>query len=123
VRPSVWSVRLATAAKADLEDIVQWTMRRFGAEQASVYRETISAALRALRNGPNIAGVRRRADIHQGLYTLHIARGRRQGRHLILFRLDQQDDRQLISVARILHDAMDVARHLPPEGLDPEAEP
>jgi toxin ParE1/3/4 len=115
VRSPTWTVRLASAARTDLEGIVRWTERRFGAEQARLYRETILSALQALRSGPSITGVRSRPDIHRRLYTLHVGRGRRRGRHVILFRLDQRNDRQVISVARILHEAMDFQRHLPEE--------
>jgi len=65
-------------------------------------------------------GVRARADIAPGLYTLHISRNRRRGRHIILFRLAQEQGQPLIVVGRILHDSMDIVRHLPPEAEENE---
>ena len=47
--------------------------------------------------------------------TLHVARGGRKGRHLILFRIDPTAPTPTIDVLRLLHDAMDIARNLPPE--------
>jgi toxin ParE1/3/4 len=72
---------------------------------------TLADALKALSGGPTVIGVRARADIRANFYTLHVARGRRRGRHFILFR----EERETIVVLRILHDAMELARHLPPD--------
>jgi toxin ParE1/3/4 len=52
------------------------------------------------------------------LFTLHVARKRRRGRHFILFRADTNPNRGLIDVLRILHDAMDLERHVPDEDDD-----
>jgi len=37
----------------------------------------------------------------------------RKGRHIVLFRVGPDQDREAIEVLRILHDAMDLQRHLP----------
>ena len=37
----------------------------------------------------------------------------RKGRHFIMFRTGHDKDRKVIEVLRILHDAMDLPRHLP----------
>jgi len=60
-------------------------------------------------------GARPRPEIGQGLFTLHVARGGRKGRHFILFRIDDSDGRRIIDVLRLLHDSMDLARHAPQE--------
>jgi plasmid stabilization system protein ParE len=44
-----------------------------------------------------------------------MSRNRRRGRHIILFRLAQEQGQPIVVVGRILHDAMDIVRHLPPE--------
>ena len=119
---SAWPVRLAAAAETDFREIVRWTAERFGADQARVYAETLSAALEALTAGPDIAGVRAREDIGAGLFTIHVARGGRRGRHFVLFRTGNDGDCDTIDVLRILHDAMDLPRHVPPPREDP-AEP
>jgi len=109
-----WSVRLAAAADADVHDILRWTTETFGTGQARAYAETLSAAVEALTAGPGIVGVRSREDIAEGLFTLHVARNRRKGRHFLIFRLSRMEGREVIEVLRILHDAMDISRHLPP---------
>jgi len=99
-------------ARADLRDIVVWSRDRFGVAQATLYRKTIFAAITDLSENPQRPGVRRRDDIVRGLRTFHIARRGRRGRHFILFRL--MEDVHAIGVVRLLHDAMDIAHHIPP---------
>lgn len=108
-------VRLATAAQADFEDILRWTVGRFGEAQARTYAETLSLALEALATGPNVIGARARDDIAQGIFTLHVARQGRKGRHFVVFRIGHDKGREVIEVLRLLHDAMDLPRHLPPD--------
>jgi toxin ParE1/3/4 len=111
-KPS-WRVRLSGPAQADVREIYRWTIGRFGVAQADAYLSLIDAALDALREGPEILGVRARSEIAPGLYTFHVGRGRRRGRHLVLFRVGEQGGRPLIAVGRILHDSMDIASHIP----------
>lgn len=115
VRPSSWQVRLADAAEEDFREIVRWTLQQFGETQARTYAQTLSAALISLSEGPAVRGARPREDIARGLFTLHVARKGLRGRHFILFRLGRGKNLQIIEVLRILHDAMDLARHLPPD--------
>ncbi len=82
-----WTVRLTAAAEADFEDILRWTVGRFGEAQARIYAETLSAALNDLG---------------------------RKGSHFVMFRVGRAPDREVIEVLRLLHDAMDLQRHLPP---------
>lgn len=106
----VWAVRLAEKAERDLLDALVWTTDQFGALQADDYLETLTLALEALTDGPNIVGSKVRDDIGLGIRTLHVARLGRKGRHLVVFRFA---DGQVIDVIRLLHDSMDLAKHLP----------
>ena len=96
-----WRVRLTAAGEADVRGIVLWTANRFGGAQARVYADTLSRAIRALAEGPAVPGARRRDDIAKGIMALHVARGGRKGRHVVV-----------IDVLRVLHDAMDLPRHV-----------
>jgi toxin ParE1/3/4 len=107
-------VRLTAAAEADFEDTLHWTVRHFGEAQARVYAETLSAALEALTAGPAALGSKARDDIGRGLFTLHVARQGRKGRHFVVFRIGKDQGREVIEVLRLLHDAMDLPRHVPP---------
>ncbi|MCC7410652.1 MAG: type II toxin-antitoxin system RelE/ParE family toxin [Gammaproteobacteria bacterium] len=108
-----WTVRLTAAAEADFEEILGWTVARFGKAQARIYADTVSAALNELAYGPTVVGARERNDILKGLFTLHVAREGRKGRHFLMFRVVRTPDRDVIEVLRLLHDAMDLQRHLP----------
>jgi toxin ParE1/3/4 len=61
--------------------------------------------------GPSIAGGNNRDEISPGLYSLHVARRGRHGRHLVLYRVANENT---IEIVRILHDSMDLSRHVPP---------
>jgi toxin ParE1/3/4 len=106
-----WTVRLSDAAEADYDDILRWTARRFGARQAAAYGGLLAASLARLERGPTVTRVRQRDEIGAGLCMLHVGH---RGRHNILFRIGSEPDRT-IDVLRILHDAMDLARHVPLE--------
>jgi len=113
-----WTVRLAAAAEADFRQILAWTRERFGKAQAFAYADTIALALEALHEGPETIGVKPRGDILKGLSSLHVARQGRKGRHFILFRVTRGAQPEVIEVLRILHDSMDLPRHLRDEGED-----
>jgi toxin ParE1/3/4 len=107
-----WPVRLSAAAEADFEHIIRWTSERFGDAQAIIYAETLSMAIAALTEGPAIVGTQSRDDILRGLRSLHVAREGRKGSHFILFRLAPRSSIDAIEILRVLHDSMDLARHL-----------
>ena len=108
----LWTVRLAGAAEADFSQIVRWTALRFGPLQARTYAATLSAALQALAAGPSVVGVKIRPEIGVAIHTLHVARNGRKSRHFIVFRVA---DGQVIDVLRLLHDGMDLQKHLSAE--------
>lgn len=112
--PRRWRVRLTAAAEGDFRGILLWTVARFGEAQARVYAETLSRALEALADGPMVVGSRARDEIAKRLFTLHVAREGRKGRHFVLFRVMRDQGENTIEVLRLLHDAMDLPRHVPP---------
>ena len=106
-----WRIRLSGVAERDIVEILRATLDRFGTRQAGVYRVTLLAALRDLGEGPGVAGSVARDEIMVGLRSLHVARGRRRGRHFVLYRVVGGD---MIEIVRILHDGMELAGHIPP---------
>ena len=114
-----WRVRLAATAEADVHKILRWTDENFGEAQARAYAETLSEAIEALTEGPWVAGAKARADIAKGLMALHVARGGRKGRHFVLYRVGSLAMPPAIDVLRLLHDAMDLRRHIGPEEDEP----
>ena len=105
-----WRVRLGAVAEVDFANILKWTTENFGARQATVYRETLVQAIGDLAKGPDLPGSRARDEIMPGLRTLHVARHGRRGRHFLLYRAVEG---RIIEIGRILHDQMDLKRHLP----------
>ena len=55
-----------------------------------------------------------RADHGIGPVALHVARQGRRGRHFVMFRVARAPDGNVIEVLRLLHDVLDLQRHLPP---------
>lgn len=107
---AAWKVLHTARAQRDHADIIRWTAERFGPEQARVYQATIRLAFAALRTGPDAMGVRQRDDIAPGIFTLHVARNGRKGRHFIVFRVN--GDERVMDVLRLLHDSMDLGQRL-----------
>jgi len=76
---------LGAAAELDSANILKCTAEHFGPGRAHAYRNTIVRAIGEIAHGPDVAGSRARDEILRGLRTLQ----------------------------RILHDGMDLPRHLP----------
>jgi toxin ParE1/3/4 len=113
-----WRVRLGAAAELDFANILKWTAENFGPRQSRVYRDTLVQAIGELADGPDAAGSKARDDIMAGLRTLHIARRSRRdiarrsrrGSHFLMYRAAPNST---IEIVRILHDRMDLQRHVP----------
>jgi toxin ParE1/3/4 len=105
-----WRVRLGAAAELDFANILKWTTENFGARQSRVYRNTIVQAIGELADGPDVVGSRARDEIMPGLRTLHVARHGRRGSHFLMYRVGLGS---AIEIVRILHDRMDLQRHIP----------
>jgi toxin ParE1/3/4 len=107
---SGWTVRLADRAAQDVEEILDWTFEQFGPLQLETYTEVISDALGALNAGPHLVDVRKRPEWGDALAALHVERRGCKGRHQLVFRVNETT--RLIEILRVLHDSMDVTRHL-----------
>jgi len=107
-----WVVRLAETAQQDLDSIYIWTYEHFGPTQAEHYRRVILNTLKDLREGPHVIGATSHAELPSHLRVLHVARKGRRGRHYAVFDAPATGG---IRVVRILHDSMDMRRHVPKE--------
>lgn len=105
-----WKVRLADQAARDIKDILDWTLLQFGPQQLEIYTDAINDALEVLIEGPRVVGVRWHPELGETIASMHVARLGRKGRHLIFFRVRAPES--AIEVLRILHDSMDVSRHI-----------
>ncbi|MEW5886414.1 MAG: type II toxin-antitoxin system RelE/ParE family toxin [Pseudomonadota bacterium] len=107
---SGWTVRLADRADQDIEEALAWTLEHFGPLQLEIYADIINAALEALNAGPHLPDVRKCPELGDGIATLHVARHGGKGRHLLVFFVDEAACE--VEILRVLHDSMDLARHL-----------
>ena len=105
-----WRVRLGGAAELDIANILKWTTENFGPRQSRIYRDTLVRAIGELADGPDVAGSKARDEIIRGLHTLHVARHGRRGSHFLMYRVATKTT---IEIVRILHDRMDLQRHIP----------
>lgn len=106
-----WTVRLVAVSERDYEEVIRRSAQDFGPLQAEVYAETLELAIDALREkGPKTIGVKEREEIGPGIFTLHAARSKRKASHFLVFRVLEN---RTIEILRILHDRMDLARHIP----------
>ncbi len=105
-----WTVRLVAVSEQDYLEVIKRSAQDFGTLQAEIYAETLGMAVNAVReHGPETVGVKQREEIGPGLFTLHAARQKRKARHFLVFRVL---DIRTIEILRILHDRMDLARHI-----------
>lgn len=107
-----WTTRLTAAARSDFDEIIDWTVDQFGPAQAIAYARALTALISELDARPSQPGMKERPELGKGIYTLHVARRGRKGRHFVVFRIVDQRAR-VLEVLRFLHDAMDLPRHLP----------
>jgi toxin ParE1/3/4 len=98
----VKSINYARRAKTDLEDITDYTACTWGAQQAKNYIREIRTQIAGIANGDVIAQSLQVA--RAGMFKCRI------NRHLIIF--EQTNDQ--VRVIRILHETMDVPRHIGP---------
>jgi toxin ParE1/3/4 len=104
-----WTIRISARARRDIVNALHWSVDQFGDRQQDAYRQLIEEALARIGADPEAAPARTRPEFGKGLWTLHIGRRGKAARHLFAYRLRADG---VIDVARLLHDAMDLSRHL-----------
>ena len=115
---------LSSAAEQDIVSILAWSQREFGEHACLRYEALLTQALLDLAANFDRVGVAKRDCICVGACTYHLWHSRLnvsestgrvfKPRHFLLFR--RAADR--IEIGRVLHDSMDLQRHLPLEYLD-----
>lgn len=113
--------RLSDAAQLDVVDILAWTHEQFGEAARLRYESLIVAALRDVATQPDRPGSIARPELGAGVRSWHLRLSRGHGsssaetvrrpRHFLVYRVEPTR----LVVGRVLHDAMELARHLDPE--------
>lgn len=87
-------------ARADIDDIWDYTARQWGTRQAEIYLRLLQAAVDAVASDPEVGPTC--DDVRPGY------RKYRVGSHVLFYRVTASS----VVVVRILHQRMDVDRHL-----------
>ena len=87
-------------AERDLKEIGRYTQRAWGREQARKYLRALHQVMQRLAANPHLGGPR--DDVGEGYRSATV------GHHLVFYRGVADD----IVVVRVLHESMDVQRHL-----------
>lgn len=114
-------LRLSALAQSDIVNVLSWSARRFGDQARARYEQLLSTALRDLSAEPLRLGSAARPELGDDVRSYHLRHSRKHSqvarpRHLILYRIA---DGSIVEVGRVLHDAMELERHVvfdfPPE--------
>ena len=114
--------RLSEAAQGDVLGILAWTHEQHGEVARQRYESLIVAALRDVASQPDRPGSIARPELGARVRSWHLLLSRsqvgpgvqrvRRPRHFIIYRTEPD----LVVVGRLLHDAMELARHMAPDG-------
>lgn len=112
-------LRLSFLAEQDIEDCLRFTHERFGESARLRYEALIAKALIDIATDPLRPTSREREEVGPGIRSYHFSHSRerarlpsgivRKPRHFALYRFDNA----IVGVGRILHDTMELSRHLP----------
>jgi toxin ParE1/3/4 len=119
-------VIISPKARSDIANILAWTHESFGPRAMRRYAKLIHTAVEQVAADPEVAGSEPRPEIaktcrtYHLFYTRKIAAARanrvRNPRHLLLYRVTEAG---VVEIGRVLHDSMDLERHLPEEYREP----
>ena len=120
---------LAPAAERDIEQILAWSHEQFGELARLRYEELLVCAIQDVVADPERAGSHHRPEITSAARTYHLRNSREhvsraegrvlRPRHFLLYRT--LPDGQ-VEIGRVLHESMDLERHLSQEYREDEAD-
>lgn len=107
--------RLTHTARADIVSILAWSHEQFGEEARQRYEALIATAIRDAASRSD-GGPTLRPELGDGVFTWHLSRSRarvpegrvHRPRHFLVCRRDGDT----LVIGRVLHDAMDLRRHV-----------
>ena len=112
--------RLSPQAEQDIEAILAWSHEEFGEKARLRYEALLIRAILDVAEVPERAGSHERPDIVNGARTYHLRYSRdhvkrtvgrvQRPRHFLLYRTFDEGG---VEIGRVLHDGMDLSRHLP----------
>jgi toxin ParE1/3/4 len=99
--PSKYTLIITAEANEDYEDIMAYTLVTGGVDQLSIYDDKIQEALTIITQDPQRGRKHKKLSSHLRYY--HV------GRHFIIYQIEATT----VQVLRILHENMDISRHVP----------
>jgi toxin ParE1/3/4 len=112
--------RLARAAMADIVDLLAYTEANFGEVGRLRYERLLITAMRDIAAEPERIGSLSRPEFGPHVRSYHLRHSREHARtehgivlrprHFLLYRFANPS---LIGIGRVLHDAMEIERHIP----------
>ena len=112
--------RLARSAREDIVNLLAYTKEDFGEAARLRYEKLLITALHDIASDPERSGSIARPELGENIRSYHLRHSRQRAkteqgmvmrpRHLLLYRVAV---RNLIGIGRVLHEAMEVERHLP----------
>ena len=122
-------LRVAVHAEEDIVSILAWSLDEFGAAARRRYEALLVTALEELRANPERLGSVARPEFGAAIRTYHLRFSRDEGRtvegivhrprHLLVYSAVGE---WAIDIVRVLHDGMELERHLLHLGNDDEPE-
>lgn len=100
-------IRLHPLAEEDIADVLAYTLERFGLQQCRLYEQLIEEALARVAQRP---GSGREFPDRPGFFLTSIRSRGRRASHQLLYRVIEEER---VEILRLLHDSMDVSRHIP----------
>ena len=120
------NVIIAPKARSDIAGILEWTHENFGPQTTKRYAKLIETAIQEIAADPERTGSEPRPEIAKKCRTYHLVHSRkragargnriRRPRHLLLYRVATAGN---LEIGRVLHDSMELDRHLPEEYRNP----
>ncbi|WP_027060529.1 type II toxin-antitoxin system RelE/ParE family toxin [Mesorhizobium loti] len=111
--------RLAASAEEDIVELLSYTAANFGESARIRYERLLITALRDVASDPIRTGSVARAELGDNIRSYHLRHSRdrartdhgivQRPRNLLLYRATIE----MIGVGRVLHDVMEIERHLP----------
>ncbi len=95
-----FQLELSSRARADIQNVLAYTVETWGERQAYEYGAVLDNALATIEQTPKIGHAK--PDLQAGILCY------RAGQHLIFYRIDGST----VYVLRVLHSRMDYAHHL-----------
>jgi toxin ParE1/3/4 len=110
---------LSPLALKDVEDILVWTIEHFGEQASQRYELLLGEAIQQVADQFDRPGSHQLLDVGPNVYSYHLrhscnrvrdkSQRVKEPRHFLIYRVNIDG---IVEIARVLHDSMDIVRHI-----------